>query len=69
LSDAVSVSAPAARAAEPSQLSLEDAKVAKMAYVKATRIAQERTQEAALEADRIKQDATAESRKAKKEDC
>jgi hypothetical protein len=33
---------------------------------KATRIAQERTQEAAKEAERIKQDATADSRKAKK---
>jgi hypothetical protein len=50
------------------QLSLEDAKLAKLAYVKATRIAQERTQEAAQEAQRIKQDATADSRKAKKEE-
>jgi hypothetical protein len=52
----------------PSQLALEDANLAKLAYVKATRIAQERTQEAAQEAERIKQDATADSRKAKKEE-
>jgi hypothetical protein len=52
----------------PTQLVLEDARLAKMAYAKATRIAQERTQEAAQEANRIKQDATADSRKAKKED-
>jgi hypothetical protein len=38
-----------------------------VAYVKATRIAQERTQEASQEAERIKQDATVDSRKAKKE--
>jgi hypothetical protein len=52
----------------PSQLALEDTKLAKLAYVKATRIAQERTQEAAQEAERIRQDATADSRKAKKEE-
>jgi hypothetical protein len=52
----------------PTQLALEDAKLAKLAYVKATRIAQERTQEAAQEAERIKQDATADSRKARKEE-
>jgi hypothetical protein len=34
----------------PAQLTLEDAKLAKLAYVKATRIAQERTQEAAQKA-------------------
>jgi hypothetical protein len=34
----------------PSQLALEDAKLAKLAYVKETRIAQERRQEAAQEA-------------------
>jgi hypothetical protein len=37
-----------------------------MAYKKATRIAQERTQEEAQEVKRIKQEATADSRKAKK---
>jgi hypothetical protein len=52
----------------PTQLALEDTKLAKLAYVKVTRIAQERTQEAAQEAERIKQDATADSRKAKKEE-
>jgi hypothetical protein len=55
--------------ATPTQLALEDERLAKVAYAKATRIAQERTQEAAQEANRIKQDATADSRKAKKEDC
>jgi hypothetical protein len=54
--------------ATPTQLAMEDARLAKVAYAKATRIAQERTQEAAQEANRIKQDATADSRKAKKED-
>jgi hypothetical protein len=39
-----------------------------LAYLKATGIAQERTQEAAQEAKRIRQDATADSRKAKKEE-
>jgi hypothetical protein len=39
-----------------------------LAYVKATRIAQERTQEAAQEAERIRQDATEDSRNAKKEE-
>jgi hypothetical protein len=34
----------------PSQLTLENARLAKMAYVKATRIAQERMQEVAQEA-------------------
>jgi hypothetical protein len=52
----------------PSQLALQDAKLAKLADVKATRIAQERTQEATQEAERIRQDATADSRKAKKEE-
>jgi hypothetical protein len=52
----------------PSQLALENARLAKMAYVKATRIAQERTQEAAQEAEQFKQDATVDSRKAKKEE-
>jgi hypothetical protein len=37
-----------------------------MAYEKATRIAQEKTQEAAQEVERIKQKATVDSRKAKK---
>jgi hypothetical protein len=48
------------------QLALADARLAKMAYKKATRIAQERTQEAAQEVEKIKQEATADSRKAKK---
>jgi hypothetical protein len=52
----------------PSQLALRDAKLAKLTYVKATRIAQERTQEAAQEAERIRQDDTADLRKAKKEE-
>jgi hypothetical protein len=52
----------------PSQLALANPRLDKMAYVKATRIAQERTQEAAQEAKRIKQDATADLRKAKKEE-
>jgi hypothetical protein len=47
---------------------MEDTRLARVAYAKATRIAQERTQEAAQEANRIRQDATADSRKAKKED-
>jgi hypothetical protein len=54
--------------ATPTQLARKDARLAKVAYAKATRIAQERTQEAAQEANRIKQDATADLRKAKKED-
>jgi hypothetical protein len=37
-----------------------------MVYKKATRIAQERTQDAAQKVERIKQEATADSRKAKK---
>jgi hypothetical protein len=50
----------------PSQLLLADARLAKMAYEKATRIAQEKTQEAAQEVERIKQEATADFRKTKK---
>jgi hypothetical protein len=50
----------------PSQLGLANARLAKMAYEKATRIAQERMQEAAQEVKRIKQETTAASRKAKK---
>jgi hypothetical protein len=55
--------------ATPTQLAMEDARLAKVAYAKATRIAQERMQKAAQEANRIKQDATADSKKANKEDC
>jgi hypothetical protein len=47
---------------------MENARMARVALAKATRIAQERTQEEAQEANRIKQDATADSRKAKKEE-
>jgi hypothetical protein len=47
---------------------MENARLARVALAKATRIAQERTQEEAQEANRIKQDATADSRKAKKEE-
>jgi hypothetical protein len=50
----------------PSQLAHANARSAKMAYEKATRIVQERTQGAAQEVKRIKQEATADSRKAKK---
>jgi hypothetical protein len=50
----------------PSQLAHANVRLAKMAYEKATRIAQERTQEAAQVVERIKQEATADSRKAKK---
>jgi hypothetical protein len=52
--------------ATPTQLAMENARLARVALAKATRIAQERTQEE--EANRIKQDATADLRKAKKED-
>jgi hypothetical protein len=52
----------------PTQIAMENARLARVAYAKATRIVQERTQEAEQEANRIKQDATADSRKAKKED-
>jgi hypothetical protein len=54
--------------ATQTQLAMEDARLAKVAFAKATRIAQERTQEEAQEANRIKQEATADLRKAKKED-
>jgi hypothetical protein len=54
--------------ATPTQLAMENARLARVALAKATRIAQERTQEEAQEANRIKQDATADSRKAKKEE-
>jgi hypothetical protein len=50
----------------PSQIGHAEARLAKMAYEKATRIAQERTQEAAQEVARIKQEATADSKKTKK---
>jgi hypothetical protein len=50
----------------PLQLAHANARSAKMAYKKATRIAQEKTQEAAQEVNRIKQEVTADSRKAKK---
>jgi hypothetical protein len=43
-----------------------EARLAKMVYEKATRIAQERTQEAAQEVTRMKQEATADSKKTKK---
>jgi hypothetical protein len=49
-----------------SQLPHAEARLAKMAYKKATRIAQERTQEAAQEVARMKQEATADSKKTKK---
>jgi hypothetical protein len=54
--------------ATPTQLAMENARLARVALAKATRIAQERTQEEAQEANGIKQDATADSRKAKKEE-
>jgi hypothetical protein len=50
----------------PSQLTHANVRSDKMAYEKATRIAQEKTQEAAQEVERIKQKATVDSRKAKK---
>jgi hypothetical protein len=43
-----------------------NARLAKMAYERTTRIAQEKTQEAAQEVERVAQEATVESRKAKK---
>jgi hypothetical protein len=52
--------------ATPTQLAVENAKLARVALAKATRIAQEMTQVEAQEANRIKQDATADLRKAKK---
>jgi hypothetical protein len=54
--------------ATPTQLAMENARLARVALAKATRIAQERTQEEAQEANMIKQDATADSTKAKKEE-
>jgi hypothetical protein len=53
----------------PSQVAQANATLAKMAYERTTRIAQEKTQEAAQEVERIAQEATAESRKAKKGEC
>jgi hypothetical protein len=50
----------------PSQLAHAEARRAKMAYKKSTRIAQERSQEAAQEVTRMKQEATADSKKTKK---
>jgi hypothetical protein len=53
----------------PSQVAQANATLAKMAYERTTRIAQDKTQEAAQEVERIAQEATAESRKAKKGEC
>jgi hypothetical protein len=50
----------------PSQLAHAEVRLAKMAYEKATRIAVERSQEAAQEVERMKQEATADSKKTKK---
>jgi hypothetical protein len=50
----------------PSQPAQAEERLAKMAYEKATRIAQERTQEAAQKVARMKQEATADSKKTKK---
>jgi hypothetical protein len=50
----------------PTQLAVEDERLARMELAKATRIAQEMTQADAQEAIRVKQDATANSKKAKK---
>jgi hypothetical protein len=50
----------------PSQLAHAEVRLAKMAYEKATRIAQERLQEEAQEVERMKQEATADSKKTKK---
>jgi hypothetical protein len=50
----------------PSQLAQANVRLAKMVYERSTRIAQEKTQEAAQEVKRIKQEVTAESRKANK---
>jgi hypothetical protein len=50
----------------PTQLAVEDERLARMELAKATRIAQELTQADAQEAIRVKQDATANSKKAKK---
>jgi hypothetical protein len=52
--------------ATPAMHAVENAKLARVALAKATRIAQEMTQVEAQEANRIKQDATADSKKAKK---
>jgi hypothetical protein len=50
----------------PSQLAQANARLAKMAYERSTRIAQEKTQEVAQEVKRIAGEVPAESRKAKK---
>jgi hypothetical protein len=50
----------------PTQLAVEGERLARMELAKATRIAQELTQADAQEAIRVKQDATANSKKAKK---
>jgi hypothetical protein len=51
----------------PTQLALAEGKLAKMALDKATRTAQERSQEEAQEVERKKQEVTADSNKSKKE--
>jgi hypothetical protein len=53
---------------KPSQLAQAKLRLAKMAYERLTRIAQEKTQEATQEVKRIKQEVTVESRKAKKKE-
>jgi hypothetical protein len=50
----------------PLQVAQANARLAKMAHKRSTRIAQEKTKEAAQEVERIEQEVTAESRKAKK---
>jgi hypothetical protein len=50
----------------PLQLAHTEVRLAKMAYEKATRISQERSQEKAQEVERKKQEATADSKKSKK---
>jgi hypothetical protein len=55
-----------ARVGTPTQLAVENEKLARVELAKATRIAQEMTQADAQEAIRVKQDAAANSKKAKK---
>jgi hypothetical protein len=50
----------------PSKIAHAEVRLAKMAYEKATRIAQERSQEAVQEVERMKQEATVDSKKNKK---
>jgi hypothetical protein len=50
----------------PSQLAHEEVRLAKVAFKKVTRIAQERSQEEVQEVERKKQEATADSKKSKK---